>query len=150
MCVNVCVCVCVSVSFTAAYECESTVSTLLCVCVCVFVCVSPHLLPGRTAVGQQHAAVLQALVGPLVLVEDLLRCQAALEHLHLLLLLQRHLQPLLCRQHLLLQRRLLLLWGHKGHGVTRSGVVRHRSETQFKGLQIFMMGVQGRKHRGQE
>ena len=78
--------------------------------------VHPHLylLPGRTAVGQGDAFVDEALVGALVLVEDLLHRQAALEHLHLFLLLQRHLQPLLSSQDLLLQRRLQFLQRQSG------------------------------------
>lgn len=78
--------------------------------------VHPHLylLPGCTAVGQGDAFVDEALVGALVLVEDLLHRQAALEHLHLFLLLQRHLQPLLSSQDLLLQRRLQFLQRQSG------------------------------------
>lgn len=68
-----------------------------------------YLLPGRAAVQQRDALVDQALVGASVLAEDLLHRQAVLKHLHLFLLLQRHLQPLLSLQDLVLQRRLQLL-----------------------------------------
>lgn len=68
-----------------------------------------YLLPGRAAVQQRDALVDQALVGATVLAEDLLHRQAVLKHLHLFLLLQRHLQPLLSLQDLVLQRRLQLL-----------------------------------------
>lgn len=71
-----------------------------------------YLLPGRAAVQQRDALVDQALVGALLLAEDLLHCQAALKHLHLFLLLQRHLQPLLSLQDLVLQRLLQLLHSH--------------------------------------
>lgn len=75
--------------------------------------VSLYLLPGCTAVQQRDALVDQALVGALLLAEDLLHCHAALKHLHLLLLLQRHLQPLLSLQDLVLQRLFQLLHGQQ-------------------------------------
>lgn len=53
-----------------------------------------------------------------VLVEDLLDCQAAFKHLHLFLLLQHHLQPLLSPQDLLLQRRLQFLQARRRHEST--------------------------------
>lgn len=62
-----------------------------------------YLLLGRAAVWQGDAFVDEGLVGVFVLVEDLLDGQAAFEHLHLFLLLERHLQPLLGSQDLLLQ-----------------------------------------------
>lgn len=54
-----------------------------------------YLLLGSTEVRDGDAAVGETLAGVLLLAEDLLRGQAALEHLHLLLCLQVHLQPLL-------------------------------------------------------
>lgn len=54
-----------------------------------------YLLLGSTEVRDGDAAVGESLAGILLLAEDLLRGQAALEHLHLLLCLQVHLQPLL-------------------------------------------------------
>lgn len=78
-------------------------------CVCVSSC--HYLLLGCAAVGQRDAFEEQALVRGHVLVEDLLDAHAALKHLHLLLLLQRHLQPLLGSQDLLFQRGLQFLCG---------------------------------------
>ncbi len=77
-----------------------------------------YLLPGRAAVRQRDAFVDEALVGAFVLVEDLLDRQAAFKHLHLFLLLQRHLKPLLSSQDLLLQRRLQFLQARMGHEST--------------------------------
>lgn len=54
-----------------------------------------YLLLGSTEVRDGDATVSQALAGALVLVEDLLCGQTALEHLHLLLCFQVDLQPLL-------------------------------------------------------
>lgn len=68
-----------------------------------------YLLPGSAAVRQRNAFVDQALVGAQVLIEDLPNRQAALKHLHLFLLLERHLEPLLGSQDLLLQGRLEFL-----------------------------------------
>lgn len=78
-----------------------------------------YLLPGCAAVRQRDAFVDEALVGAYVLIEDLLNRQAAFKHLHLFLLLQCHLKPLLSSQDLLLQGRLQFLqtrketWGHQ-------------------------------------
>lgn len=68
-----------------------------------------YLLLGGTEVGDGDAPVGEARAGALVLVEDLLGGQAALEHLHLLLRLQVDLQPLLRLQQVALQRGLELL-----------------------------------------
>lgn len=68
-----------------------------------------YLLCGRTAVWQRDAVVDKALMGAFVLVEDLPHCQAVFKHLHLFLLLQRHFQPFLSLQDLLLQRCLQFL-----------------------------------------
>ena len=73
----------------------------------------PYLLPGSTAVWKRDAFVDETLVGAYVLVEDLPSRQAAFKHLHLFLLLQRHLEPLLSLQDLLLQRHLQLLHARK-------------------------------------
>ena len=69
----------------------------------------PYLLSGGAALGKGDAPVEQPRVGALVLGEGLAHRPAALEHLHLLVLLQRDLQPLLGPQHLLLQRELQFL-----------------------------------------
>lgn len=61
-----------------------------------------YLLPWCAAVWQGDAFVDKTLVGAYVLVEDLLNRQAVFKHLHLFLLLQRHLKPLLSSQDLLL------------------------------------------------
>lgn len=68
-----------------------------------------YLLLWGAAVRQGDAFADEALVGALVLVEDLLDRQATFKHLHLFLPLQRHLEPLLSSQDLLLQRRLQFL-----------------------------------------
>lgn len=72
-----------------------------------------YLLPGRAAVQQRNAFVDETLVGAFVLAEDLLNGRAVFKHLHLFLLLQRHLQPLLSLQDLLLQRHLQFLQAKK-------------------------------------
>lgn len=91
-----------------------------------------YLLPGRAAVQQRDALVDQALVGASVLAEDLLHCQAVLKHLHLFLLLQRHLQPLLSLQDLVLQRCLQLLQSRQRIQSVRS--------CSFKILFFFLTG----------
>ena len=74
----------------------------------------PYLLSGGAALGQRDASVEQPRVSALVLGEGLSHRPAALEHLHLLVLLQGDLQPLLGPQHLLLQRQLQFLLGAGG------------------------------------
>lgn len=73
----------------------------------ITVCV--YLLSWCCTLRQRDTCVLQALVSLFVCAEDLLQSPAALKHLHLLFLLQSHLQPLLRTQHLLLQGALQLL-----------------------------------------
>lgn len=62
-----------------------------------------YLLLRSTEVRDGDAAVGQPLAGILLLAKYILHGQAALEHLHLLLCLQVHLQPLLALQQVTLQ-----------------------------------------------